>query len=89
MPQTSAKQIKLKFPITCRITKIPDNINRALHFLCGFLQDPMIDPGSLHDKIGNQHNGATSTTQEYMPQNVEHSLGKAAPSQVYVEVLNC
>ena len=57
-------------------------INEASHFLCGFLLSPKRDPGSLPDKIGNLHNGATSTAQECRSQNAGHSQGKAAQNAV-------
>lgn len=49
-----------------------------LHFLYGFLLNPMIDLGSLHGKIGSQHNGAKSTILECRQQSVGHSQVKAA-----------
>ena len=56
--------------------------NPRLHLLCGFLVNPNTFPCFLLDKIGNPHNGAMPTAQEYKPQSVEHSQVRAAPNQV-------
>lgn len=53
----------------------------VLHFLYGFLLNPMIDLGSLHGKIGSLHNDAKPTILECRQQSVEHSQGKAAPNK--------
>lgn len=64
--------------------------NEILHFLCDFLQYPKTGHGSLHDEIGNPHNGVMSTTQEHSIQNVGHSQGRAAAEQGIVSNnLNC
>ena len=52
-----------------------------LHFLYGFLLNPMIDLDSLHGKIGSQHNGAKLTILECRQQSVGHSQVKAAPNK--------
>lgn len=56
----------------------------ALHFLCGFLHCPKIDHGSLHDEIGNPHNGVMSTNQVYRLPNAGHTRGRAAAEQAFV-----
>lgn len=53
----------------------------VLHFLYGFLLNPMIDLGSLHGKIGSLHNGSKPTILECRQQSVEHSQGKAASNK--------
>lgn len=70
-----------KFPIKIKNGKLK---RIGLHFLCGFLQCPKIDHGSLHDEIGNPHNGVMSTTQVYRPQNAGHTQGRAAAELVFV-----
>ena len=57
-----------------------------LHFLYGFLLNPMIDLGSLHGKIGILHNGAMQTTLECRQPSVGHSQGKAASNKEYPEL---
>lgn len=43
----------------------------------------MIDLGSLHGIIRNQHNGAKAAVLEYRQPCVEHNQGKAASSKEY------